>query len=157
MALALSRSAFFAVDVPSAIAFYRAAFGLVPSVLDFGRTYAEFDFGGTMLCLVARDLCGTAGVLGRACRTPSGNDGADAISFVSDDLAADWSRALAAGATALAAPGEGRAATLGLLRDPCGVLIELAARAPAQSAEIRSLYRRRPAPTFDAHLAATGH
>jgi len=55
------------------------------------------------------------------------------VAFVSDDIAADWQCALAAGATVAKAP-EAKPWTAGYLRDCNGVLVELSTRSPRDAA-----------------------
>jgi lactoylglutathione lyase len=66
---------------------------------------------------------------------PAADPVAAQVAFVSDDIAADWHRALAAGANVAKAPeAKPWGQTAGYLRDCNGVLVELSTRSPRDAA-----------------------
>jgi catechol 2,3-dioxygenase-like lactoylglutathione lyase family enzyme len=117
------------VYVPSvarSIEFFEAAFGLQRRFLHESGTYGELSTGETALSFAAHEL-GDMNVPGGHVRAnessqPLGME----IALVTDDVAAAHSRALANGASELAAPTQKPwGQVVSYVRAPDGILIEL--------------------------------
>ena len=112
-------------DVPSALKFYEAAFGVKRAFLHESNTYGEIDTGGTRLGFVAHEVAASHG-FGYAPVTPAGIAPGIEIGFVSEDVAADYARAVAAGATPVLGPTvQPWGQTVSYVRDPHGLLVEI--------------------------------
>lgn len=129
MALRFRLNIWFVPDVAATVAFYETAFGCTLRFMPPGAPFAELDTGGTLLCFLSETTIQKAGLFANLPYTPNRPGptmpGAQ-IAFVSDDIEADWARAVAAGATvvkALAPRASG--GHMGYLRDPNGLLVEL--------------------------------
>jgi len=116
----------FVADVPRALAFYEAAFGLTASFVHESGQYAELATGVTRLSLsahaLARDVVGIPHAEPSRDRPPPPLE----IAFGVDDVAASYARAVAAGAVVVRSPtpmpwGQ----TVAYLRDVDGVLVSL--------------------------------
>lgn len=113
-------------DVPRSVAFYEDAFGLDRRFVHEAGMYAEMDTGATTLAFAAYGLaksnlpCGfEENCLGKP---PAGFE----IAFVTDDVPAAYQRALAAGATAVAAPAtKPWGQIVAFVRDKDGITVEL--------------------------------
>ena len=115
-------------DVKSAAAFYQQAFGFTFDHAHDEWDYAELRTGLTRISLVAPSLVEAhlpiAVRVNKADEMPAGFE----LTLVADDVDAAFDRAVEAGAAVVVAPTEkpwGRAA---YVRDPHGVLIQLATR-----------------------------
>ncbi|MFT4976724.1 MAG: lactoylglutathione lyase [Myxococcota bacterium] len=98
----LGYTIFYVPDVPAALAFYEAAFGLkVRFVTDEGD-YGELETGATVLAFAGEALAGSHGFSFDPQRPP--HRPAMELALVTDDVQAAYDRALTAGATSLAAP-----------------------------------------------------
>ena len=114
-------------SVEAAVRFYRRAFGLELRFITDEKQYAEMDTGATALAFASNHFAGTALPLPIRENDPDEPPAGFTISLLSDDVQADFDHAVAAGATALAAPERKPwGQTVAYLRDPDGVLIELA-------------------------------
>ncbi len=113
-------------DVAATLAFYERAFGLSRRFMADGGDYGELDTGGTVLAFSRHDLASTLFPGGYTPidggQPPAGFE----IGLVSDDVAGAFARAVAAGATELQAPKQKPwGQTVGYVRDPNGILIEI--------------------------------
>lgn len=113
-------------DVAASLAFFEAAFGLRRRFLHESGSYGELDTGATTLAFAAHDL-GEQNLPGGHVRAsesarPLGME----IALVTDDVAAAHGRAIAHGATELAAPARKPwGQVVSYLRAPDGTLVEL--------------------------------
>jgi lactoylglutathione lyase len=114
----------YVADVPATVAFYEKAFGLTRQFLDESGSYGELETGQTVLAFANEDFTPTKGLfhLNRAGEKPGGGE----IGFTTADVAGDFARALAAGATAVLEPivkpwGQ----TVSYVQDLNGVLVEI--------------------------------
>jgi uncharacterized glyoxalase superfamily protein PhnB len=138
MALQFRYTGFFVDDVPATVAFYGKAFGFRLRYMHPSSGYAELETGDTLLCFVGDAFVQGAGLLGSMVYAPNKADADPAaaqVAFVTDDMEADWARALAAGAS-IVKPPEAKpwGQTAGYLRDCNGVLVELSTRSPRDAA-----------------------
>jgi len=113
----------YVADVPAAMAFYEAAFGLTRLFLHDGGDYGEMATGHTRLAFSAHTLMQQLG------KTP-GTARPDApvfeLAFETEDVASSYSRALAAGATAFTPPhAQPWGQTISYVSDPNGYLVEI--------------------------------
>lgn len=125
---------FFVRDVPATVRFYHDAFGLELRYMHPSSGYAELETGDTLLAFVGEDFLQDAALLGALGTRPNRPDVdpiAAQIAFVTRDLNADWARAVAAGATIVKKPeAKPWGQTVGYLRDPDGILVELCTPSP---------------------------
>jgi lactoylglutathione lyase len=113
-------------DVPAAVAFYERAFGLSRRFVDPQGTYAELETGSTVLAFAAHELVRRIGahLNSSAEAAPRGFE----IALVAEaaSIESAYARAVEAGCTPvkpLAAMPWGQ--TVGFVRDPNGVLVEI--------------------------------
>lgn len=116
----------YVADVPDTVAFYKAAFGLTCRFLHDSNLYAEMETGETALAFAsnqAAEMSGLAIVPNSKNSIPAGWE----ICFVTDDVAAAYTHALATGATPVSAPSEKPwGQTVSYVRDLNGCLVEIA-------------------------------
>jgi uncharacterized glyoxalase superfamily protein PhnB len=125
-------SSYFVPDVPKTVAFYQRAFGLRVHHMHATKSYAELDTGTTRLTFLSEAFLVETQVFGsmRIRRNrPDEDPPAAMIVLGSEDVQADYTRAVQAGATPVAAPemkpwGE----HAGYVRDPDGIIIEIVKR-----------------------------
>jgi lactoylglutathione lyase len=113
-------------DVAKSIAFYETAFGLARRFIDESGTYGELETGGTALAFAANELGASnfpAGfVRNDRANLPAGIE----IGFTTDDVAATFAQAMAAGAIAIMEPtAKPWGQTVAYVRDRDGVLVEI--------------------------------
>lgn len=112
-------------DVAATLAFYEAAFGLTRRFLHESGDYGELETGATTLGFAAETMIESFAipfVPTRAHAEPP----AMQISLVSEDVAAAYERALAAGALAIAPPAEKPwGQTVAYCRDFNGSIVEV--------------------------------
>jgi len=112
-------------DVVAAVEFYERAFGLTRRFVAEGDDYAELDTGGTALAF-AHDKMATLNKLTVRPNRPGEVAAGVELALVTDDVAAAYAKALAAGATAVSAPEQKPwGQTVSYVRDRDGVLVEL--------------------------------
>lgn len=113
-------------DVPASLAFFEQAFGLHRRFLHESGTYGELDTGATTLAFAAHDIA--------QANLPAGYVRADAsaqplgveIGLLTDDVPAAHARAVARGATELAAPTtKPWGQVVSYVRAPDGTLVEI--------------------------------
>lgn len=110
-------------DVAATLAFFSAAFGIAPKMLHESGDYGELDTGATTLSFSSFSLMET---LGKSPARPDPGHPTFEIAFETDDVAAGYARAVAAGATAVRPPAQmpwGQ--TIAYVRDGNGFLIEI--------------------------------
>jgi lactoylglutathione lyase len=111
-------------DVPAALSFYEQAFGLSRKFLHESNTYGELATGTTRLAFAAESLAQTHGDFHPS--RPGEKPCAMEVALVTDDVAAAFARAVAAGAKPHCNPEQKPwGQTVGYVRDPNGFLIEL--------------------------------
>ena len=132
--LHLRYTGYFVQDVPATVQFYEAAFGLRLRYLHPSGGYAELETGSTLLAFVGEAFQTSAALLGGLplrLNRPELEPIAAQLAFVTDDLDADWQRAVAAGATTVKRPeAKPWGQTAGYLRDRDGIIIELCTKSP---------------------------
>ncbi len=112
-------------DVPAALAFYERAFGFKRRFLAPGGEYGELQSGGTTLAFAAETLIAQY-ALGVRENRPNQAPAAVEIGLVTDDVAAAYAKAIAAGATAAKPPAEKPwGQTVAYVRDLNGFLVEI--------------------------------
>lgn len=117
----------FVEDVAAAVSFYERAFGLACRYMDEEGMFAELDTGATVLSFAQDDFASEANGIRHRRHAPADEAPAVSFTFVSDDVAADWSRAVEAGATPVAPPtAKPWGQVVGYLRDPQGFIVEVA-------------------------------
>ena len=113
-------------DVAAALDFWERAFDLRRRFLADEGNYGELDTGDTTLGFAAYGMAELHVAGGVHPHTPGGAPAPVQIAFTTDDVAAAYAHALAAGATAISPPEQmpwGQ--TVAWLRDPAGVLVEI--------------------------------
>jgi len=129
MAVSLGYTIFYVPDVGEALAFYNNAFGLATKLASPEGDYGELETGDTTLSFVSHELAhaNLDDADGFTHLDPSAAPVGASITLVADDLDAAMATALAAGATCYVEPvRKPWGQTVTYLRDPNGVLIELA-------------------------------
>ena len=112
-------------DVPSAVAFYERAFGLVCRFRHESQQYAEMETGGTALAFADEGFVASSGIAFQINRRSAVAAGIE-IGLVSDDVQAAFDVAVAAGAEAVIAPmRKPWGQTVSYVRDCNGVLVEI--------------------------------
>lgn len=122
-------------NVEASVRFWRRAFGLELRFVTGQKDYAEMETGATALAFASNRFA--AMHLPAPIRESDPDEAAPGftVSFRSEDVRADWERAVGAGASALAAPEEQPwGQTVGYVRDPDGVLVEIASPLPGGAA-----------------------
>lgn len=113
-------------DVPRSVAFYEDAFGLGRRFVHEAGMYAEMDSGSTTLAFAANGLAKSNLPCGFEENRPSQPPAGFEIAFITDDVAAAYQRALAAGATAVTAPtAKPWGQIVAFVRDKDGIVVEL--------------------------------
>lgn len=91
-------------SVPAALAFYQEAFGFATRFLHESEQYGELETGATVLAFASHAM-GEMNLGGHYQKTdPASAPPGIELAFVSDDVAAAYDRAVAAGAVPLKAP-----------------------------------------------------
>ena len=113
-------------DVVRSVAFYEKAFGVTQRFITETNQYADMETGATTLAFAANDLVSPnlpAGFQENSLATPPAGF---EVGFVTDDVAAAFSRAVEAGAIALAQPQDKPwGQTVAYVRDLDGILVEI--------------------------------
>lgn len=114
-------------DVAKALNFYEAAFGCAVKFLHDSGAYGELDTGGTTLAFASHDMADFNGFEIHAPNADATAVGIE-IAFVTDDVAAAFTRAVQAGATALSDPMQKPwGQEVSYVRDLNGVIVEICA------------------------------
>jgi lactoylglutathione lyase len=128
--------AFIVPSVPTTVAFYSRAFGLPLHFMHPTQGYAELNSGPAVLAFLGEEFVANASLLGKLPVYPNRPDapalGAH-VALWSDDIDADWQRAVNAGASVVV-PLEQKpwGQIAGYLRDPDGVVVELCTPSPRE-------------------------
>lgn len=113
-------------DVGESLRFYEAAFGLKRRFLHDSGSYGELDTGQTTLAFAAHSLGDMNFAGGHIAANESAKPLGFEVAFVTDDVAAAHSIAVAAGATEMAAPtAKPWGQIVSYVRCPAGILVEL--------------------------------
>ena len=113
-------------DVAASLAFFESAFGLPRRFLHESGTYGELDTGATTLAFAAHELGDHNFAGGHVRASESARPLGMEIALVTDDVAAAHGRAIAHGATELAAPASKPwGQEVSYVRAPDGTLVEL--------------------------------
>lgn len=112
-------------DVAASVAFYEQAFGLARRFVHDSGTYAEMETGATTLAFASEGLADANGLTIRSNTLRDPAAGFE-LGLVSDDPAAGYARAIAAGATAVVPVKEKPwGQKVGYVRDLDGCLVEI--------------------------------
>ena len=112
-------------DVAATVAFYEAAFGVPARLVHPSGVWAELDTGATALAFAAEALVEGDGARFTRTRPEALPPGME-VAFVTEDVAAAFDRAVAAGAEPLAPPAaKPWGQTVAYVRDVNGALVEL--------------------------------
>ncbi len=125
----LGYSIFYVADVESTLTFFQAGFGLERRFITPEGDYGELETGATTLAFVANELAHTnldeAG--GFAELDPASPPIGASITLVTDDVAARLAQAVEAGGQVYTQPvNKPWGQTVAYLRDPNGILVEIA-------------------------------
>jgi len=113
-------------DVAASLAFFESAFGLPRRFLHESGTYGELDTGATTLAFAAHALGDHNFAGGHVRASESARPLGMEIALVTDDVATAHGRAIAHGATELAAPASKPwGQVVSYVRAPDGTLVEL--------------------------------
>ena len=113
-------------NVEASVRFWRRAFGLELRFVTGQKDYAEMETGATALAFASNRFA--AMHLPAPIRESDPDEAAPGFTV---SFRSDWERAVGAGASALAAPEEQPwGQTVGYVRDPDGVLVEIASPLP---------------------------
>jgi catechol 2,3-dioxygenase-like lactoylglutathione lyase family enzyme len=112
-------------DVAAALAFYAAAFGLARRFLHESGAYGEMETGGTALAFAAEAMVEGNGLAFRASRAGEPPAAAE-VGLLTEDVAAAYARAVAAGAAPCLPPTQKPwGQTVSYVRDLNGFLVEI--------------------------------
>ena len=119
------------VESPSrSLAFYELAFGMRRRFLADGGTYGELDTPGVVVGFVAESQARANVPRGHRPNTLAGEPAGFEFGFEVEDLEAAWAKAVQAGAQPYAEPAtKPWGQRIAYVRDPDGILVELAAKA----------------------------
>jgi lactoylglutathione lyase len=113
-------------DVTQAIDFYERAFGLTRRFVSDDASYGEMETGDTTLSFAKHTLAGEFIRGGYRRNDPAEPPAGVEIGFVTDDVAAAWDTALAAGAIVVSPPTtKSWGQTVAYVRDLEGMLVEI--------------------------------
>jgi lactoylglutathione lyase len=113
-------------DVARAVDFYERAFGLARRFVTDDVTYGEMETGETTLSFASHTLVGRVIPGGYRPNDPAEPPAGVEIGFITDDVAAAWDAALAAGATVVSPPEtKPWGQTVAYVRDLEGMLVEI--------------------------------
>lgn len=126
MSITFGYTILYVPDVAASLAFFENAFGLTRRFLHESGTYGELDTGATTLAFAAHELAAdnypVPHVEAHSSAAPLGME----IAFVTADVTSAHARAVAAGATELAAPKtKPWGQVVSYVRCPDGALVEL--------------------------------
>jgi uncharacterized glyoxalase superfamily protein PhnB len=111
-------------DVAGAVAFYEKAFGVPRRFVHESGTFAEMETGATALAFANEEM--VSGSHGFRRNRPQDEAAGAEIGFVTDDVAASFRRAIAAGAIALVEPAtKPWGQVVSYVRDLNGFIVEI--------------------------------
>lgn len=120
---------FYVKEVQSTIDFYARAFGIKTRFLHESGAYAELETGATSIAFAAEELAESNLPEGCLKHDPKKRPFACEITFTADNVEKAYEKAVKAGAAPLAPPKEKPwGQTVGYVRDPNGILIEIASK-----------------------------
>lgn len=115
-------------DVPATVGFYEAAFGLTPKFIHDSQLYVEMSTGETTLAFAGNEAAEMGG-LSIQPNTPKDLPAGWEVCFVTDDVAAAFDTAIAAGCIPLVAPAHKPwGQTVSYVRDLNGCIVEIASQ-----------------------------
>jgi uncharacterized glyoxalase superfamily protein PhnB len=115
----------YVADVAATVDFYERAFGLTRRFVSADGGYAELETGATTLAFAAEAMAAASGATIRPNRPAEAAAGFD-LALVTDEVAAAYARAVAAGAIVVAPPAtKPWGQTVAFVRDNNGVLVEV--------------------------------
>jgi lactoylglutathione lyase len=127
MSVSFGYTIFYVSDVPATIEFFTNAFGLTRRFVTPEGDYGELETGATTLSFASLAHSNLDDAGGFQDPAPSAAPVAASITLTTADVAATLTAALAAGGTPYVAPVDKPwGQTVAYLRDPNGILIELA-------------------------------
>ncbi len=129
MAVGFGYCIYYVDDVEATVAFFERAFGLARRFVTPEGDYGELDTGQTTLAFASSALAGAnlASVGGFRPLDPEDRPIATAITLLADDVPAATAAAVTAGARHAVAPTDKPwGQTVAYVRDPNGILIEVA-------------------------------
>jgi len=116
----------YVADVAKTVAFYQQAFGLKPRFIDESGQYAEMDTETTTLAFAANKLAQSNLPQGYQVSSRSTPPAGIEVGFVTEDVAALFEQAIAAGADVIVEPKvKPWGQTVGYVRDLDGVLVSI--------------------------------
>ncbi|MBL4684006.1 MAG: VOC family protein [Nannocystaceae bacterium] len=125
--MTLSYVILYVPDVAATVAHYERAYGLSQRMMHDSGQYAEMETGATALAFAGEADVSTRGVFEPS--RPQKNAAAAEVAFVTDDVAAAYERALAAGASAQSPPAtKPWGQTVSYVRDINGFLVEICSK-----------------------------
>ncbi|NGX59767.1 MAG: hypothetical protein KR126chlam3_00924 [Chlamydiae bacterium] len=134
--LKFSHMIFYVKEVADTVSFYQKAFGLNIKFFHESGMYAELDTGGTSLSFASEQMAESNLPNGYQSHTLDNPPFANEIVFVSNDVVRDFKQAVGSGAVALVEPEEKPWGQLvGYVRDPNGILIEIASEIKSKESE----------------------
>jgi lactoylglutathione lyase len=127
--ISFSHMIFYVKDIPAALAFYEKAFGIKTKYIHESSQYAELSTGSTSIAFASEALGAMNLPKGYTRNNPEALPLACEITFTSADVQATYDHAINSGALAVAEPQQKPwGQTVAYVRDPNGVLIELASQ-----------------------------
>ena len=131
-AVSFSHTIVYVKDIPQLLPFYEKAFGIVPKFVHESGMYAELDTGATTLAFADEALGNENLPQGYIRHNKNSLPLACEIVFTVRDVQKAYDKALQAGAIQVADPKEKPwGQTIAYVRDPRGVLIEIASHMSA--------------------------
>ncbi|ONG54403.1 glyoxalase [Pseudoroseomonas deserti] len=120
----------YVADVPATLSFYERAFGLKQRFLHESGLYGELETGATTLAFAGEEMAALNGAEIRPNRADAPAAGFE-VAFVTDDPAAAYALAIAAGATGVTPPAQKPwGQVVGHVRDLNGCLVEICSPVP---------------------------
>jgi uncharacterized glyoxalase superfamily protein PhnB len=127
-------AAFVVRDVPATVACYQRAFGFSLRFMHPSQGYAELNTGETLLSFIGEAFLESDDLFGGMAIRQNRRELAPIASLmalVTQELEADWKRALEAGCTVIKSPEpKPWGQTVGYLRDLDGIIVESATPSP---------------------------
>ena len=109
-------------DVVQATAFYEKAFGMTTRFIHESQAYAEMESGATTLAFAAQEML----ELNTGIPAQTGVKNCFEIAFTTEDVEADYARAVAAGAKEIREPQQKPwGQTVAYVQDAFGTLVEI--------------------------------
>ncbi len=123
----------YVADVEQTVAFYTLAFGFTQKFISPDKDYAELETGSTTLAFASHSIAESNGVP-MAKSNPTELPQAFELAFVTENIAASFAQAVAAGAEIVKEPTEKPwGQQVGYVRDIDGFLIEICTPVPTEN------------------------